>query len=281
MIDWHVERKATCIHSLLKTCTSSEVAAMIEGVLRHCRDMSVQRQYVDSHGQSEVGFAFSHLFGFRLLPRLKDIAGQRLSLPDAAMGAQLPNLAPVLAQRAIRWELISQQDEQMVKYAALRLGLAEPESVLRRFSQANAQHPTYAAFKELGRAIKSIFPCEYLPDEGLRREIHEGLNVVETWNSTNSFIFYGKAGEISVLSLHLLQNCLADVNTLMLQTVLSDERWRKKMTAEDWRALNPLIYHHVNPYAVFRLEAGVDRHDPTETDASEVQSAGTRQIPAG
>lgn len=300
MIYWHVERKATCIHSLLKTCTSSEVAAMIEGVLRHCTDMSVQRQYVDSHGQSEVGFAFSHLFGFRLLPRLKDIAGQRLSLPDAAMGAQLPNLAPVLAQRAIRWELISQQYEQMVKYAtALRLGLADPESVLRRFSQANAQHPTYAAFKELGRAIKSIFLCEYLHDEGLRREIHEGLNVVETWNSTNSFIFYGKAGEISsnrledqeisVLSLHLLQNCLVYVNTLMLQTVLSDERWRSRMTAEDWRALNPLIYHHVNPYGVFRLdmsrrlnlEAGVDRHDPTQTDASEAQSAGTRQIPAG
>ena len=23
---------------------------------------------------------------------------------------------------------------------------------------------------------------------------------------------------------------------------------RERMTAEDWRALSPLIYHHVNPY---------------------------------
>lgn len=102
MIYWHVERKSTCIHSLLKTCTSSEVAAMIEGVLRHCTDMSVQRQYVDSHGQSEVGFAFSHLFGFRLLPRLKDIGSQRLYLPDTPFGAQVPRLRPVQAQRAIK-----------------------------------------------------------------------------------------------------------------------------------------------------------------------------------
>jgi len=36
--------------------------------------MTVERQYVDSHGQSEVGFAFSHLLGFQLLPRLKGIA---------------------------------------------------------------------------------------------------------------------------------------------------------------------------------------------------------------
>lgn len=44
MISWHVERKAACIYSPLKTCASSEVAAMIEGVLRHCTAMAVERQ---------------------------------------------------------------------------------------------------------------------------------------------------------------------------------------------------------------------------------------------
>jgi hypothetical protein len=41
MIYWHVERKATCIYSQLKQCSSSEVAAMLEGVLRHCTEMTV------------------------------------------------------------------------------------------------------------------------------------------------------------------------------------------------------------------------------------------------
>ncbi len=35
MIYWHVERKSACIYSQLKRRSSSEVAAMIEGVLRH------------------------------------------------------------------------------------------------------------------------------------------------------------------------------------------------------------------------------------------------------
>lgn len=50
MIYWHVEKKATCIYSQLKTVSSSEVAAMIEGVQRHCTTMEVEQQYVDSHG---------------------------------------------------------------------------------------------------------------------------------------------------------------------------------------------------------------------------------------
>jgi TnpA family transposase len=32
---------------------------MIKGVLRHCTEMAVDRQYVDSDGQSVVAFAFT------------------------------------------------------------------------------------------------------------------------------------------------------------------------------------------------------------------------------
>lgn len=36
MIYWHVEKKPLCVYSQLKSCSASEDAAMIEGVLRHC-----------------------------------------------------------------------------------------------------------------------------------------------------------------------------------------------------------------------------------------------------
>src|SRR5687767_3242614 len=84
MIYWHVGRRSTCIYSQLKSCSSSEAAAMIEGVLRHCTEMSVNKQYVDSYGQSEVAFAFCRLLGFELLPRLKAIHKQKLYRVEAA-----------------------------------------------------------------------------------------------------------------------------------------------------------------------------------------------------
>ena len=276
MIYWHVERKSVCIYSQLKRCSSSEVAAMIEGVLRHESDMEVQNHYTDSHGQSEVGFAFCHLLGFELLPRLKAIASQKLYLPAAGSGVDYANLESVLT-RPINWTLIRQQYDEMIKYTtALRLGTAEAEAILRRFQRGNRQHPTYQALAELGKAIKTIFLCRYLDSEALRREIHEGLNVVENWNSANSFIFFGKGGEVatnqledqelSVLALHLLQICLVYVNTLMIQQVLSELRWWRMMQAADFRALSPLIYAHINPYGRFDLD--MDKRLPIEALAA-------------
>jgi TnpA family transposase len=54
---------------------------MIEGLLRHLTSAEIDRQYVDTHGASIVGFAFSHLLDFQLLPRLKNIGSARLYRP--------------------------------------------------------------------------------------------------------------------------------------------------------------------------------------------------------
>ncbi len=264
MIYWHVEKKSLCIHSQLKSPSSSEVASMIEGVLHHCTEMEVDRQYVDSHGQSAVGFAFCRLLGFQLLPRLKAIASQKLYRPDTGQPEVYPNLQPVLT-KPIDWELIRQQYDQMVKYAtALRLGTAETEAILRRFTRNNVQHPTYKALSELGRAVKTAFLARYLHSLALRREIHEGLNTIERWNGANDFVYFARRGEmtsnqrddheISMLSLHLVQNCMVYVNTLMLQEVLAQPHWQNRLTANDLRALTPLIWEHVNPYGRFELD---------------------------
>jgi TnpA family transposase len=264
MVYWHVAKQSVCIYSQLKAPSSSEVSSMIEGVLRHCTTMQVDRNYVDTHGQSEVAFAFCHLLGFQLMPRFKNLHEQKLALPDEDLADKLGNLKLIL-QKVINWTLIEREYDEMVKYAtALRLGTADTEAILQRFTRNNHQHPTFKAFSELGRALKTIFLCDYLMREDVRIEIHEGLNVVENWNSANGFIFYGNRGEISsndvdaqevaVLSMHLLQVCLVYINTLMVQEVLAEPKWFERMTEADWRGLTPLFYSHVTPYGQFNLD---------------------------
>jgi TnpA family transposase len=137
--------------------------------------MDVEKQYVDTHGQSEVGFAFCYLLGFALLPRLKNIKKQRLYRPYKGEPEKYANLQPILT-RPINWEIIEQQYDQLIKFAtALRLGTADAQSILRRFTKSNVQHPTYKALCELGKALKTMFLCEYLQLEPAAARDSRGL----------------------------------------------------------------------------------------------------------
>ncbi len=40
----------------------------------------------------------------------------------------------------------------------------------------------------------------------------------------------------------------------MIQRILGEPNWTQRMTPEDLRALTPLIYTHVTPYGMFRLD---------------------------
>jgi len=263
LIYWHVERNSMVVHSQLISCSASEVAAMVEGAIRHGTAMRIEGNYVDSHGQSEIGFGITRLLGFDLLPRIKRINKVKLYVPAGGARDVYPLLGPALT-RPIRWDLIAQQYDQMIKYAtAIRTGTASTEAILRRFTR-NASHPTYAAMLEVGRAQKTIFACRYLRLRDLQREIEEGLNVVESSNRANDVIAYGNRGTIAtnrrdeqemfVACLRILQAALVYVNTLMLQDVLDEPAWLELLSRPDRRGLTPLFWTHVLPYGEVRLD---------------------------
>jgi len=235
----------------------------LDGVVRGLwRDAVVEKDAAGRDCINRVSYDVALLEALR--EQLKAIHSQKLYRPETGKADAYANLQLILS-RPIDWDLVRQQYDQMVKYAtALRLGTAETEAILRRFTKRNVQHPTYKAFAELGKAIKTTFLCQYLHSEALRREIHDALNVVEQWNGATDFVFFARRGEmvsnrredheISMLALHLIQNCMVYINTLMIQKLLAQPHWQGKLTPRDYAALTPLIWEHVNPYGRFDLD---------------------------
>ncbi len=79
--------------------------------------------------------------------------------PTAATPNAYPGLKPAMT-RPIRWDLIEQNYDQMIRYAtAIRIGTASTETILRRFTR-NASHPVHQAMLEL---VLSVTPFRHAP----------------------------------------------------------------------------------------------------------------------
>jgi TnpA family transposase len=183
---------------------------------------------------------------FDLIARFKQISTMKLYVPGRGDQYAYPALAPALT-RPVRWEIIENNYDLMMKYAtAIRLRTASTEALLRRFT-SETTHPAYAAMLEVGRAQRSIFLARRLRDRDLQRETESGLNVMENYNGVNDYIRFGKRGELAsnrreeqelgMLCLHILQSSLGLVNTLMIQDTLALPEWADVLTDADRRGL--------------------------------------------
>ncbi|MTE15791.1 Tn3 family transposase [Nocardia aurantiaca] len=100
---------------------------------------------------------------------------------------------------------------------------------------------------------------EPLASEELRTEINSGLQVVESWNSANTVVFYGKGSQLtradhehaeaSMLALRLLQSAMVHINPLLLQAVLEDPQFHDLISDNERRAPSPLFRSNTTPTA--------------------------------
>ena len=146
----------------------------------------------DTHGQHLALWGLAFLVGKEIRARFRSLGRVKLYADEESDTASLEDIEP------IHWKLVERAMPSLVRLAqGVREGRLSAHEVLSRWNLYDEEGRNVAdALRELGKAIRTTFILRYVMSESLRREIHEGCNRAETWNSFEDAMFWGQGGRM-------------------------------------------------------------------------------------
>jgi TnpA family transposase len=178
-------------------------------------------------------------------------------------------------KNVIDFDLIEAQFRHLMRVAvSVREGTISSSTLLKRLrSRKNA---TYAAFREVGRVIRTVQLLRYLSDAPLRQRVTAATNKVESFNRFSQWIGFGNRGVIAdndpieqekgMKFNALLTNMVIFHNALDIAEIirqLLEEGW--EIDPEDLAHISPYLTEHVNrfgEYSTHELGIQPEAYDP-------------------
>lgn len=172
----------------------------------------------DTHGQHLALWGLSHLLGKEIRARFRSLGRVKLYADEPS------EWLPVERAERIRWRIVEDALPSLVRLAdGVHKGQVTAREVLEAWNLYDEEGRNVAeALRELGKAVRTSFILRYATSEPLRREIHEGCNRAETWNSFEEAMFWGQGGrmrtndaerrEINALCMQLAMNSVIFYN---------------------------------------------------------------------
>ena len=124
----------------------------------------------------------------------------------------------ILPSKRINLKIILENWEEILRFiATIKLRETPASQLFRRLSSYSRQHPLYAALKEYGKIIKTLFLLKYIDDLELRQAIEKQLNKQESSNKFGKAVLHGSNREfLQGTKMHLFGALFqkAKINTL-------------------------------------------------------------------
>src|SRR5271165_3648704 len=272
----HYDKAVGVFSTLVISCAPREATYVLNGLLDNDTSLDPRLHTTDTHGFTEPLWGLFYLLGIDFMPRIRDLADQRLWLPD---GISSPGTITGLFAGTIHLAVFSEQWDQLVRIAAsLRAGTAPAHVVLQRLTASGPSDRVAKALTALGRLVKTRNVLRYLHDAPLRRTIQAQLNRGESRHALARWLFFANQGEFrtadyeAIMSkascLSLLSNATVLWNTLQMERTVTELRAGGMVISnEDLVHVWPLQRRHIVPngvYFVNRTMPPFDLPDPTE-----------------
>ena len=159
------------------------------------RILQPNKVHGDSWAQSEVLFGVAPLLAVEVMPRIKHF--KHLYYYKASRQDHYENIDELFTEKALDWDLIETHYHDMLRVViSIQKGKVKASTVLRKLCSKSRKNKLYFAFRELGRAERTIFLLNYINDPELRRMIQAATCKSEEFNQFISWLRFGGGGVI-------------------------------------------------------------------------------------
>jgi TnpA family transposase len=222
-----------------------EAVYIIEGLLKNASKVQPGTIHADTQGQSYPVFALAHLLGIDLMPRIRNWKDCLFFRPSkTAVYEHIDALFGEAGRNVIDWDLIATHFKDLMRVTvSVREGTISSTLLLKRLRSGSHKNATYTAFREVGRAIRTIQLLRFLSDAPLRGRVTAATNKVEAFNGFCDWVRFGQRGTVAandpveqekdVKFTSLLANLVIFHNTLDIADVV------RQLQAEGW-VIDPL-----------------------------------------
>ncbi|QYC38831.1 Tn3 transposase DDE domain protein [Nonomuraea coxensis DSM 45129] len=248
-------------------CGVWEAVYLIEGLLANDSDIQPTTVHADTQGQSFPVFALATLFGFDLMPRIRNFKDLIFFRADPHL--VYPHIDALFGDRGrnvIDWELIERHWCDLMQVAiSISEGRLSSATLMRRLRSNSRKNRIYKVFREVGRSVRTVALLRYLADPALRARVTAATNKVETYNGFSQWLGFGNNGVIAdndpeeqekLIKLNtLLANLVIFHNALDLMDVvrtLVAEGWT--ITADELGALSPYLRAHIRRFGAYATD---------------------------
>ncbi|MER5427308.1 transposase [Streptosporangium roseum] len=186
----HISNTYVALFSHFIPCGVWEAVYIIEGLLRNASEIQPDTIHADTQGQSLPVFGLAALLGFDLLPRIRNWHDLIFYRPGPEVRYQ--HIDSLFGDEAIDWKLIETHWTDLLRTAiSIRENRISSVTLLRRLGNHSRKNRLYRAFRELGRAVRTITLLRYLSDPDLREQITAITNRNEAFHGFADWLMFG------------------------------------------------------------------------------------------
>lgn len=262
----HIADTYIALFSRFIPCGVWEAVHIFEGLLDNESDtVDPDEIHADTQGQSLPAFGLAAMLGIDLLPRIRNWKDLIFYRPSKA--ARYQHIDSLFGEaEVIDWKLIEAHWVDLMRVViSIRQGKISSSALLRRLGNESRKNRIYKAFRELGRAMRTIVLLRYLSEPELRTSITAITNRVESFHNFAQWLSFGNTGIIGhndpdhmekvVKFNELLANCVIFYNAAALTDILNQlAADGHPVTSDDIAALSPYTTKHVLRFGDYVLD---------------------------